>query len=52
MQYSCQGDFNMIPMKLIPNFEIKYKMNKIEIQLNLSCRLGGNQRLKKARITF
>lgn len=52
MQYSLEGNFNMLPLKLYPTFVSRQEFNKLDLSLKASCRLPANLRIKELKIRF
>lgn len=52
LQYSLDGNFNMLPVKLYPTFVAKQEFSKLDLSLKVNCRLGTNLRIKNMRVVF
>lgn len=52
MQYSLEGNFNMLPLKVYPTFVARQEFNKLDLTLKASCRLPANLRIKEMVIRF
>lgn len=52
MQYSLDGNFNMLPIKLYPTFVAKQEFSKLDLNLKVNCRLPTNLRIKAMKVIF
>lgn len=52
MQYSLDGNFQMLPIKLYPSFIPRHNYKKLELTLNCHCRLPTTLRCKWLKISF
>lgn len=52
LQYSMEGSFNMLPVKVYPTFIPKPAYKKMDLTLKASCRLPTNLRIKEMKLTF
>lgn len=52
LQYTLEGNFSMLPVKLYPTFVARQDFNKLEMTLKANCRLPANLRVKEMRISF
>jgi len=52
MQYSLEGNFNMLPLKIYPTFIARQEFGKLDLTLKASCRLPSNLRIKELIVRF
>jgi len=52
LQYSLDGNFSMLPVKLYPTFVPRQEFSKLDLTLKANCRLPNNLRLKEMRVYF
>eukprot|EP00347_Sterkiella_histriomuscorum_P011909 403370632 len=52
LQYSLDGNFQMLPIKLYPSFIPRHNYKKLELTLKVSCRLSPNLRCKFLKVSF
>jgi hypothetical protein len=52
LQYSLDGNFSMLPVKLYPTFIPRQEFNKLDLTLKANCRLPTNLRIKEMKVFF
>ena len=52
LQYSLEGNFSMLPVKLYPTFIPRQDFSKLDLTLKANCRLPTNLRIKEMRCYF
>lgn len=52
LQYSLDGNFNMVPLKLYPTFIARQEFNKLDLTLKATCKLPPNLRIKEMKVFF
>jgi len=52
MQYSLEGNFNMLPLKMYPTFVSRQEFYKLDLTLKANCRLPTNLRIKDLKVRF
>ena len=52
LQYTLEGNFSMLPIKLYPTFVARQDFNKLDLTLKANCRLPANLRVKEMKISF
>jgi hypothetical protein len=52
LQYSLDGNFHMLPIKLYPSFIPRHSFKKLELTLKAHCRLPTNLRAKFLKVSF
>lgn len=52
LQYSLDGNFSMLPVKLYPTFVPRQEFSKLDLTLKANCRLPTNLRVKEMKVFF
>ena len=52
LQYSLDGKFDQLPIKLYPTFIARQEFYKLDLTLKANCRLPAHLRIKEMRVRF
>ena len=52
MQYSLDGKFDQLPVKLYPTFVARQDFYKLDLTLRANCRLPAHLRIKEMTVRF
>ena len=52
LQYSLEGKFDQLPIKLFPTFVARQEFSKLDLTLRANCRLPTNLRVKQMVVRF
>lgn len=52
LQYSLDGKFDQLPIKLYPTFVARQEFHKLDLTLRANCRLPAHLRVKEMTVRF
>lgn len=52
LQYSLEGKFDQLPVKLFPTFVARQEFYKLDLTLRANCRLPSHLRVKEMKVRF